>query len=61
MLSAYRTATIMLKFKAELNMLAGTYLKREDAKIVIDRLNRQLDKTRITVGATSFKISELKL
>ena len=59
-LSALRTATILTKFKAEVNVLAGTYLGREKAKIVIDRFNKEWAKTRVSVGATSFKISELK-
>jgi hypothetical protein len=60
LLSALRTATILAKFKSEVNILAGTYLGREKAKIVIDRFNKEWAKTRVSVGATSFKISELK-
>jgi hypothetical protein len=60
MLSALRTSTILTKLKSELNVLAGTYLGREKAKIVIDRFNKEWAKTRVSVGATSFKISELK-
>jgi hypothetical protein len=60
MLSALRTATILTKFKSEVNVLAGTYLGREKAKIVIDRFNKEWTKTRVSVGATSFKISDLK-
>lgn len=60
MLSALRTATILSKFKTEVNVLAGSYLSREKAKIVIDRFNKEWVKTRVSVGATSFKISELK-
>ncbi|MEY4602790.1 MAG: hypothetical protein RIT43_82 [Bacteroidota bacterium] len=59
LLSALRTATILKKFKEEINVLAGTYLPRESAKIVIDRFNKQWSKTRVSVGATSFKLSEL--
>ena len=59
MLSALRTATILKKFKEEINVLAGTYLSRESAKIVIDRFNKEWSKTKVSVGATSFKISEL--
>ncbi len=58
-LSAMRTATILTKFKEEINILAGTYLTRESARVVIDRFNRQWSKTRVSVGATSFKVSEL--
>lgn len=60
-LSAYRSAKILLQLKEELNVLAGTYLDRPTAKIVIDRLNNEISKTRISVGATSFKVSQLKL
>ena len=58
-LSTYRTLTILRKIKLELNLLAGKYLTREEAKIVIDRLNRQIDKTKINVGPTSIKQSAL--
>jgi len=58
-LSALRTATIIQKMKGELNVLAGTYLTREEAKIVIDRLNKTLDGLRVSVGATSWKWQEL--
>jgi hypothetical protein len=61
LLSAMRTATILTKFKEEINYLAGTYLDREKAKIVIDRFNKEFARTRISVGSTSFKMSELKL
>lgn len=58
-LSALRTATVIQKLKIELNVLAGTYLSREDAKIVIDRLNKQLDGLKVSCGPTSFKWQEL--
>jgi hypothetical protein len=58
-LSALRTAAVIQKLKAELNVLAGTYLSREDAKIVIDRLNKQLDGVKVSCGPTSFKWQEL--
>lgn len=57
-LSAYRTHAILMAFKNEINVLAGRYLSREQASIVIDRINKQLDKTRIAVGRTSFKLSD---
>lgn len=60
-LSALRTAEILNQLKIELNVLAGTYLDRPTAKIVIDRLNTEIAKTKITVGNTSFKVSQLKL
>jgi len=56
-LSAYRTATILNTLKSELNVLAGKYLTREDAKIVIDRFNKLWEKTKINVGRTSFRLS----
>ncbi len=58
-LSALRTATVIQKLKTELNVLAGTYLSREEAKIVIDRLNKQLDGLKVSCGPTSFKWQEL--
>ncbi|TSJ42272.1 hypothetical protein [Fluviicola chungangensis] len=58
-LSALRTATVIQKLKTELNVLAGTYLSREDAKIVIDRLNKQLEGVKVSCGPTSFKWQEL--
>ena len=58
-LSVYRTATILRKMKAELNLLAGKYLTREEAKIVIDRLNKEIDQTRINVGSTEIKLSDI--
>jgi hypothetical protein len=50
-----------MQLKDELNVLAGTYLDRQTAKIVIDRLNNEIAKTKITVGKASFKINQLKL
>ncbi|WP_294669809.1 hypothetical protein [uncultured Fluviicola sp.] len=58
-LSALRTAAVIQKLKTELNVLAGTYLSREEAKIVIDRLNKQLDVVKVSCGPTSFKWQEL--
>lgn len=58
-LSALRTATVLQKLKMELNVLAGEYLSREEAKIVIDRLNKLLDTTKISCGATSMKWQDL--
>ncbi|MBC9810979.1 hypothetical protein H9Y05_00680 [Crocinitomicaceae bacterium CZZ-1] len=58
LLSAYRSAAILKKFKEEMSVLAGTYMTREEAKIIIDRFNRQFEKTKITVGHGSIKIAE---
>ena len=59
-LSAYRTAAIMKQLKSEINVLAGKYLTRDKAKIVIDRFNKEIAKTKVSVGATSFKQGDLK-
>ncbi|MCR9174209.1 MAG: hypothetical protein NXI10_17060, partial [bacterium] len=59
-LSAYRTASIMNALQKEINTLAGTYLSREEATKVIDRFNKAWRKTRISVGPTSFKLSEFE-
>ncbi len=58
-LSALRTASILQQFKMEMNVLAGTYLSREEAKVVIDRLNRIIDVSKVSCGPTSFKWQEL--
>lgn len=57
-LSAYRTHAILMNLKSEINVLAGKYLPREQASIVIDRFNKQLEKTRISVGRTAFKLTD---
>ena len=57
-LSAYRTHAILMNLKSEINVLAGKYLSREQASLVIDRFNKQLEKTRISVGRTAFKLSD---
>ncbi len=58
-LSAYRTAAILRALKQEINVLAGKYLSRENASVVIDRFNKEWEKIRVSVGPTSFKISTL--
>lgn len=58
MLSAYRSREMLLTLKKELNQLAGVYLSREEAKMVIDRLNKEIDNVRIYVGRTSFLMKE---
>ena len=55
-LSAYRSYTILNQFKTEMNVLAGKYLSRENARIVIDRFNKKMAKTKVSVGRTSFKM-----
>lgn len=59
LLSAYRSAFILEKFRKELNILAGGLLPRSEAKIVIDNLNKAIAKSRIYVGKTSFKLEEI--
>jgi cell division GTPase FtsZ len=46
--------------KQELNVLAGKYLDRPEAKTAIDRINKSIDKARISVGKTSFKYKEFE-
>ncbi len=58
-LSAYRTAFILKKIRQELNILAGEYLDQQTAKIVLDRMNSEVDKAKIQVGKTSFKLKDL--
>lgn len=55
MLSAYRAYTTLSKLREKLNVLAGKYLSREKAAKVIDRLNKSVYKSKITVGPTSLK------
>lgn len=57
-LSAYRSAVILKKFKEEISILAGTYMTREEAKIIIDRFNRQFENVKVSVGPVSIKIKE---
>jgi hypothetical protein len=59
-LSAYRSAAILFKLKEELNVLAGKYFNREEAKSIIDRLNKKIDSTKIVVGSTSIDLNEFK-
>jgi hypothetical protein len=58
-LSALRTAAILNQLKQEINFLAGTYLDRESAKLVIDRFNAEFAKTRLSIGKTSVKLQSL--
>ncbi len=58
-LSAYRSAEVLLKLRDEMNVLAGYYFDREKTKIIIDRLNTEVNNTKITVGPASFKINQL--
>lgn len=58
-LSALRSAAVIKQLKQELNVLAGAYLTREEAKIAIDRMNKEIDNMRVSVGPTSFSWQEL--
>jgi hypothetical protein len=58
-LSAYRTWTIMQKLKEEVNVAAGMYLPRSRSKAVIDRFNKEWSKVKISMGATSIKMSDM--
>lgn len=58
-LSVYRTAALLNQLKSEFNLKAGMYLTREQAKIVIDHLNKAIQQTRIAVGTSSIALSEL--
>jgi hypothetical protein len=58
-LSALRAASVIQQLKSELNILAAAYLSREEAKIVIDRMNKTLDATKVSCGPISFKWQEL--
>ncbi|MBP6090417.1 MAG: hypothetical protein KA521_04125 [Crocinitomicaceae bacterium] len=60
-LSALRSLNLLNRLKEEINVLAGMYLNREDAKMVIDRFNRAYSTAKITLGITSVKPSELAL
>jgi hypothetical protein len=58
-LSAYRSGFILKKIKQELNILAGEYLDPPSAKIVIDRLNSEIEKSKIIIGKTAIKLNQL--
>ena len=59
-LSAYRSYTILMKLKEELNVLAGKYFSREEAKILIDKLNTEIQKVKIVVGKTYLDLADFK-
>lgn len=59
-LSAYRSHTILLKLKEELNVYAGKYLTRDEAKIVIDKINTEIAKVKIIVGMTSIDLEDFE-
>ncbi|MBI2259289.1 MAG: hypothetical protein HYU67_10380 [Flavobacteriia bacterium] len=57
-LSAYRSRSILLKLKEELNVLAGSYLPRDKAKICIDKLNREISRSKIKVDSFFISLDE---
>ncbi len=57
-LSAYRSTSVLKKLKQELNVLAGEYLERDQAKIVIDKLNKAIEKVKVVIGSGSVKWTE---
>lgn len=58
-LSGIRSASILKRLGEELNILAGEYLDRPSAKIVIDRLNSEIANTKVYIGPAAFKIDQL--
>lgn len=60
-LSAYRSYETIQVIQRELNILAATYFSREEAKIIIDRLNKEVDKTKIAIGKSSLTMKELQI
>lgn len=58
-LSVYRTAAVLLALKQELMFYAGEYLDREIASKVIDHLDTEFKRVKISVGAMGIKLSEL--
>lgn len=58
-LSLYRSYSTAKQLKQELNVLASKYLSREDAKKVIDRLNKEFKSTKYNMGRVSFKEKNL--
>ena len=60
-LSALRSLQLLERLKDEINVYAGIYFNREDAKIMIDRFNRMYSNVKITIGLVSIKKSDLKI
>ncbi|MCC5922453.1 MAG: hypothetical protein JJT77_01605 [Crocinitomicaceae bacterium] len=60
LLSAYRTYAVMKQLQDELNIWAGKILTREEAVLVIDRLNKTIDKSSITIGNRSIKFKDFE-
>lgn len=60
-LSALRTKAILDKFNQEFGVLAGQYLDRKEASKVVDGLNAAVKKSKISIGKTSIKYTDLSL
>lgn len=60
LLSGYRTYAVLKALQHELNMLAANYLEREEAKKVMDRLNKVMDSATIQIGDLSLKIKDFE-
>ena len=60
-LSALRSKALVERFMDEFSQMAGTYLDRKSASKVIDILNGAVKKSKISIGKTSVKWSELSL
>jgi hypothetical protein len=58
-LSVYRTAAVLMALKKELMYFAGEYLDRENTSKVIDYLEAEFGKAKISVGNNSVKLSSL--
>ncbi|MFM7666748.1 MAG: hypothetical protein ACKO7D_01010 [Bacteroidota bacterium] len=60
-LSGLRTKTVMLTFQDEYIKWVAQHYDASKARIIIDRFNNELQKTRIRVGEINFKPKELTL
>ena len=58
-LSLYRSAAVLLALKKELTAHAGEYLDREKASAVIDYLDAEFKRIKLSVGEFSIKLIEL--
>lgn len=59
-LSGYRTASILFKLQEELNLFAAKNFTREEAKIIMDRINSGIGKSKILIGQNSLKSNIFK-
>ena len=61
LLSGLRTKTVMLTFQDEYIKWVAKNYDASKARIIIDRFNNELQKTRIRVGEINFKPRELSI